>query len=423
MIPKLSIHRVVTCFILSSQNPDPKVAIFRRASTMPSYADCWAGISGTIEENETPFQAMKRELDEETNLVETASVEICNEQGGLYVDVNVASSANDDTNRPSKILRVYPFVVYLKDDSSMNALQLKGTEHDCFDFVSVQELYNLKDQSVPALHQAFVHATFGRYPVENINDEGSSPIPKAVYDWAKDKENGASVMIHNALDLLKRESSSPRRRSIAYFMRCARPSMVPIVNVMQLILNHDAELSYIDQLENSLQSAMDDTVALARAELKSMMLAAENGLTIATISRSGTLRKVLEPFTTEGSCRIICSQSTPGDEGKLMANDLGSSAICIKDDQLLEEVSKSQINVILIGADCILSSSGKTKEKIIINKVGTKKLCQVAQVSNTPVLCCSDRFKIWDDVFAPPLELDLFEEVPESLVTKLLLGN
>ena len=395
---------------------------------MPTFAGFWAGISGTIEANETPFQAMRRELDEETNLIENGSVLVemtgaSSNQGGLYVDVKLDSSSS----RPPRIIRVYPFVVYLKEPELLDRLELRGTEHDRFDVVSVRQLFDLRDKSVPGLYQAFVHSTYGKYFIQETGDNNDDSIPKSVYEWADDRENGASVMIQNALKLLKDPHLSDRQRQkMAQFMRMARPSMVPIVNVMQQILDQDATLSSIERVETELVDALDNSVTLAQVELRKLMSDKEQSsqdsatFTIATISRSGTLRRVLEPFV--NSCTILCSQSTPGDEGRLMATDLGESVICMEDGDLLNEISKSKVDVVLIGADCIFNC--KTEGRVIVNKVGTRQLCQISQQEDsnkTSVICCTDRFKIWDDIFPPPLELDLFEEIPEGLVSKILL--
>jgi hypothetical protein len=109
------IHRVVTCFILSSSN---RIAIFHRCATMPYFPNHFAGISGTIEPNETPHQAAQRELFEETNLIETVE-----EQGGLFVNVPYASPRTQQ----KRIIRVYPFVIHVSDNVP---LEMRGTEHD-----------------------------------------------------------------------------------------------------------------------------------------------------------------------------------------------------------------------------------------------------------------------------------------------------
>jgi hypothetical protein len=157
---------------------------------------------------------------------------------------------------------------------------------------------------------------------------------------------------------------------------------------------------------------------------------------------------------------IVCGRSTPGGEGEYMARDLnnfpsvcstsiknlnrdGPTAVCVSDQDLREQILDGNIDLLLIGADCVLTnqkehndatsdeSSQQVQYVSIINKVGTRLLleaatqlklsggdCQRLSV-RTRVLCCTDRFKLWDDEFPPPLELDLFEVIPTSICTVL----
>lgn len=84
-----------------------------------------------------------------------------------------------------------------------------------------------------------------------------------------------------------------------------------------------------------------------------------------------------------------------------------------------DDTNDAAVDVLLIGSDCILPQ-GTTS---MGNKVGTKRLCEIAQTNNIPVFCCADTWKVWDDIFPPPIETDLFEFVPLNLVTKLLLPS
>eukprot|EP00980_Cylindrotheca_fusiformis_P024425 scaffold11900_cov90-Cylindrotheca_fusiformis.AAC.1 len=59
----------------------------------------------------------------------------------------------------------------------------------------------------------------------------------------------------------------------------------------------------------------------------------------------------------------------------------------------------------------------------MVNKVGTRKLCEIARANSIPVLCCADRWKRWDDTFPPPLEIDLFEFVPMDLISDIVTNK
>ena len=96
----------------------------------------------------------------------------------------------------------------------------------------------------------------------------------------------------------------------------------------------------------------------------------------------------------------------------MMASDLNETgkektAICVDDVEMEDMIRNNQVDVLLVGADCVLAN-----RSAVANKVGTEKLAAVAyDAKSCHVLCCTDRLKVWDDIFPPPLEKDLFEMV------------
>jgi 8-oxo-dGTP pyrophosphatase MutT (NUDIX family) len=340
------IHRVVTCFILSSSS---RIATFHRCATMPSFPNHFAGISGTIEPNETPHQAAQRELFEETNLTETVE-----EQGGLFVNVPYTSPRTQQ----KRIIRVYPFVIHVSDNVP---LEMRGTEHDAFKFVTIEELTEIESQCVPGLVKAFHHATYGKF---NHN------IPDQVRHWADDKETGASVMTQKALELVQ-ASGDKDAASIATQIAMLRPSMVPIVNVMNHIVVKGKDSVTMESFLDEIQRCVE----LGRKTIRTLQTKKGTPLKIATFSRSGTLAKILQPFS--ASCEIICAQSTPADEGELMAIDLKTR--WIPDIQMQKVLTqKGGVDVFLVGSDCMLPTQ-------MVNKVGTRKLCEIARSNHVPV--------------------------------------
>lgn len=124
---------------------------------------------------------------------------------------------------------------------------------------------------------------------------------------------------------------------------------------------------------------------------------------------------------------ILCGKSTPGGEGELLANELVAcgdlssraarpttvAAECTPDETLRDSIANGKID---LGADCITETS-------VVNKVGTLTLAQAAQESNGAacrVVCCSDRFKLWDDMFLPGL-VEIFECIPKELLDAILV--
>ncbi|CAB9496946.1 expressed unknown protein [Seminavis robusta] len=420
----VSVKRVVTCFILSSSSPSTRenlrIAVFRRKDTMPTFASHWAGISGSMEQGEEPWQTALRELQEETNLVPNKETE--NKQGpscifvptgGLYVDVPF---------KENRKIRVYPFVVHLPRPAAM---EMRGTEHDYIQFVSVEELEQL-EPAVPGLATAFHHATAGAFLRHDA-------LPEPVWQWSKDRVNGAAFLARKALELAKQYPSS------ASTMTMLRPSMVPIVNVLKAFEQQQpaddsvAEsilVSLKEEGDRSIQLGVDCLTTLYQQQSKQNCAANDDSssFTIGTFSRSSTILKLLQRFLEKREARetiniqILCGKSIPGGEGELMAQDLSQavaaapsavSVECIEDQDMQQRIRDGKVNVVIVGADCVM-------EDQFVNKVGTKALAETCQESGTAILCCTDQWKFWSDQFPPPLE-DIFECIPRPLLTHLAM--
>ena len=166
----ISIKRVVSVFILRRKGDSPNnldVAVFRRCPTMPTFANHWAGISGSIEESDaSPLEAAMRELQEETNVCDilkdqtddTLQLQSCM-KAGLHLDV----SKNTRGAFGGRIIRVYPFALTLPHTmQSIDKIEMRGTEHDAMKFVSLKEFMQLTP-CVPGLQTAFHHATSGSF--------------------------------------------------------------------------------------------------------------------------------------------------------------------------------------------------------------------------------------------------------------------
>ena len=149
---------------------------------MPTFPNHWAGISGSLEEKESPLECAVRELGEETNInelfmeYEGDRVEKMdskrgydNNEGsrhellqssmkeGLYLDIAKKSSNGAFGGR---VIRVYPFALKLQQSTLWSRIEMRGTEHDEMRFMDVHEFLVLSP-CVPGLQTAFHHATAG----------------------------------------------------------------------------------------------------------------------------------------------------------------------------------------------------------------------------------------------------------------------
>ncbi|KAL9182678.1 hypothetical protein ACHAXT_013330 [Thalassiosira profunda] len=433
----LSIKRVVSVFVLrpKEQGRQLQVALFRRCDTMPTFPGHWAGISGSLEDDDAgPLAAAARELGEETNLKDlfgkysggddgAASLRTCLQQG-LHVDVE------KDRGRGAfggRVIRVYPFSLTLPSSSLWSGIEMKGTEHDRMQFVDIADFLAMDEPCVPSLRLAFHHATRGGY----------LKLPKEIRTWEEDRVNGAAFLARQAVALaathtIPGEEDAPNaidgQPSAAKSIAMLRPSMVPIANVMREFDRRTQSHDNIDRVKDELLLSLDteakrcvdlavETVLQYYKQWQLTSPSAELTFAIGTFSRSSTLRSIFERVQSAlehtNHVSVVCSRSTPGDEGELMASDL--NAKWLPDESFQQQIEQGQINLVIVGADCILPEG-----RGIVNKVGTAALATTCKRCNVPIMCSADRWKLWDDEFPPPLE-DIFEVVPSELLSKVLV--
>lgn len=423
-----TIRRVVSCFLLSrNERQEQVVAVFRRQVSMPTFPSHWAAVSGSIEAGETPLDTARRELDEETNIADLLSqsaLESLEWQSGLFVDVpynrqkrpaadtgsdeergdksRKATSSHNTQILPGNIIRVYPFAVDLSEQLKdiQNHLVLRGTEHDRMEWILAQDIAKL-DPAVPALATAFHHATRGSF---------HSSIPTVVREWAADRVSGAASLARQAAQLVSEANANPSD------MKMLRPSMVALTNILTRMesgnLTPDEAL---ESLEREGKRAVDLAVKRVLAIVSFRKESCSRAFTIALFSRSSTLCSIIRGVQQEASVNVVCSRSTPGDEGLLMAEDVGGVP-CLSDQNVVEKVKNDEIDLVLVGCDCIM-------EKEVVNKIGTRALAHAAKESSAcRILCCSDRSKLWHDVFPPPLE-PIFELIDIALIDELVLPS
>ncbi|KAL7544680.1 LOW QUALITY PROTEIN: hypothetical protein ACHAWF_008047 [Thalassiosira exigua] len=450
----LSIKRVVSVFILRPNKSHPgkqrngyQLALFHRCDTMPTFPGHWAGISGSIEDDDAnPFEAAVRELQEEKNLIELfdeccdgddgmTSMHRCIKQG-LHVDV---SSGRSKGAFGGRIIRVYPLALTLPGDnlsaggavhknknqslSPWSNLQMKGTEHDQIKFFDIKsEFLTMTEPCVPLLKDAFHHATSGSY----------LELPNDVRSWEQDRVNGAAFLAWKAVTLAAAHTGvvgehndsdgTERMPNMALSIAMLRPSlvhanslvagysMVPIVNVMN---------EFHRPKRGGMRQSEERANAIIRYRCRSWRFASKGSkFVIGTFSRSSTMKLIMISFlqaidkTTQ--VQVLCSQSTPGDEGELMAGDI-PRAKWLPDDNFQHEIRQKHINLVLVGADCILPEG-----KGVVNKVGTATLARACKQSKVPIICCADRSKLWDDDYPPGLE-EIFELVDSNLLDQVLV--
>jgi len=121
-------RKIVTVFLRRGK----KILILKRSQKVGSYPGRWAGISGFLEENETPLDAARREILEETG----ARKIIVRKEGKSFSVVD-----------EGKTWIVHPFLF----DAQSSSLSLDW-EHETFKWIAPKEITKYK--TVPALAEA-----------------------------------------------------------------------------------------------------------------------------------------------------------------------------------------------------------------------------------------------------------------------------
>jgi translation initiation factor 2B subunit (eIF-2B alpha/beta/delta family) len=258
----------------------------------------------------------------------------------------------------------------------------------------------------------------------------SRKLPEDIRAWEKDRVNGAAFLARQAVTLASAYTKythnaerSDCQPSMARSIAMLRPSMVAIVNAMNEFDRRVQTDPNIDRVGEDLRRSLDGEIGrcvdlgyetiLHHYRQWKLTSPHVRGFVIGTFSRSSTtkmiLERVLQNQVESSEVKVLCSQSTPGDEGELMAADV-PGARCLPDQEFQKWLEDGNIDLVLVGADCILEGG-----KGVVNKVGTASLATCCERNNVPIICCADRWKVWEDDYPPGLE-DIFETfIPANL--------
>ncbi|MEN3044652.1 MAG: hypothetical protein ABDH37_05500 [Candidatus Hydrothermales bacterium] len=130
-------------------------------------------------------------------------------------------------------------------------------------------------------------------------------------------------------------------------------------------------------------------------------------------SRSSTTIKVLKELKridSNFSPTVYCTESRPGEEGRITEKELKKVGFETKliPDFYVTKVT-NQLDAIIFGADAVY-------EDKIINKVGTFSLVLIGNYFKIPSFCLTSRMKISNNFKNLKRISDLFEEVPKKLI-------
>lgn len=377
--------RVVTAFLAH----DGKILLLKRSSKVRTYPARWAGVSGSIEQDDaSPDERVLKEIEEETGL--------CPE------DIQFVRKGNpvriEDANRR---WMVYPFLYNVPNPDKIYT-NWEHTEKQWIEPGEITAYY-----TVPNLAQ-----TLDRVYLRK-------GLASRIADIEADRTHGASELALMALHVLKGELTEVPAKSpdallthlsnVAWHLRRTRSSMAPLTNATAFVIYHARrELNQSKQVSNlraHISKKIDEYETNCRnasqiISHETQCLLADN-TTILTHSYSGTVANAIVGSRGK-NVHIIVTESRPLNEGVKTANRLSEKydVTLITDAQAGHFIG--QADIVLIGADTVLSDG------TVVNKAGTHLIALAAERQNVPVyaLCQTDKFLPLAHDNESPIELE-----------------
>ena len=338
---------VVTCFLRHRTH----VLLGRRSDAVGTYAGRWAGISGYVEGDPANAESdARREIHEETG-VESATLV----RAGDPLDVR-------DSDRT---WTVHPFLFEVPE-RDIDPNEELGV-HEWVSPPAIRER-----ETVPGLWDAY------------------TAVGPTVETVATDDAHGSAWISVRALDALRDRAAVAETAdavvAVARELRDARPSMAAVANrVNRVLAEADRTPAAVrERAQEAAEAALDaDDAAAARA-------AERCGASVATLSRSGTVRAALR----EATPSVLIGESRPAREGVDVAADLADDGLDVTlttDAALSSELAAHDPDTVLVGADAVLADGS------VGNKVGTRGLALAAAREDVPVYAVAAADKVRPD--------------------------
>lgn len=368
----MKIRRVVTAFL----EHNGKILLLKRSSKGRTYPRRWAGISGSIEQDDkSPDERVLKEIMDETQL---CAEDLQFVRQGKTVRI-------EDANR---LWLVYPFLYNVTNPDKIYT-----------NWVHTERLW-IEPGEITAYH------TVPNLPQTLDSVYLRRGLAKQITGIKADRVHGASELALMALRVMKsaitdEPANSPdallaRLTNVAWHLHRTRQSMASLTNATAFVLYHVKkefnQLTQVSNLQARISEIIDEYETKCRnashiISRETRRLLAEN-TTILTHSYSGTVVNAVLGSNRK-NLHIIVTESRPLNEGVKTAKRLSEKydVTLITDAQAGHFIG--QADIVLIGADTVLSDG------TVVNKVGTHLIALAAERNNVPVysLCQSDKLQ------------------------------
>jgi len=298
-------------------------------------------------------------------------------------------------------------------------------------------------------------------------DELAAPLRADVLSGASEVSSRAAEILRNAAHELPASSRAELRAmlgALAVRMLEAQPSMAPLLALVRSVLaavegsgekpsgtpeppEHEERASAAQEARSALRAARQaaaeaaaafrdalETRTRAVAERASKLLSTggivpAEGL-VGTLSSSATVRTALLLHAGGWAGRVLCFESRPMAEGRVLARALAEAGIAVT------YAVDAAIHVLAPSCDVILLGADSIGDRGVVNKIGSLGLVHAARSAGVPVYVLADQTKILPRGVPQPLDDDrpadevwprapsgvtawnhYFEAVPLALVT------
>jgi translation initiation factor 2B subunit (eIF-2B alpha/beta/delta family) len=341
---------VVTVFLRN----DSDVLLLRRSEAVGSYPGRWGGVAGHAEGD--PEGMAREEVREETGL----------DPGDLSFVRRGESFPVADPEHGT--WRVNPF---LFDCPTREVTTNEETvEHEW-----TQPTALLDRETVPRLWESYRRVAPTVADVAGDREHGSEYVARRAVEVLRDAAAAFAAGVEPAVDLPDGENDWARLAALAEDLLAARESMAVVANRVNRVMFAARE----ERTAVAVRRAAEGLLAgLDTAHVEP--LDALRGATVATCSRSGTVRRLLPDGDPAG---VVVAESRPGGEGRGVARDLAATldadVILCGDAGVAHALDARDADAVLVGADTVLADGS------VVNKVGTRTLAAAAVAQDVPV--------------------------------------
>jgi translation initiation factor 2B subunit (eIF-2B alpha/beta/delta family) len=252
----------------------------------------------------------------------------------------------------------------------------------------------------------------------------STVLAERVAELRADRQHGASWMARRAVEALAEIAAAPAVASEEVLDRlvaagrelaASRPGVGAVAGAVGRLLAAAAANTQLD-VEDLQQLVREEAEALiggrerAGASIAIQLRERLEDAVVLTHSASATVREALLRTPPE---RVVCTVSSPQDEGRAFADDLRANGLEV---ELVEdEAAPSRLEwatMLLLGADTVF------RDGALINKAGTTILAEAAAAESVPVVVACEVVKLApiDAAEAPELTAPEFELTPAELI-------